>query len=90
MCACEKRRVSGIMKKIIFVYNEGMAKKKQKKMCDVCGGSGQTSFFKGVSRFLLSVEECAECAGTGYELSVVIDETKNNQAGKRKKRGLKK
>lgn len=45
-----------------------MAKKEQKKTCDICGGSGQLSFFKGVSRFLLSTEECSECAGTGYEL----------------------
>jgi DnaJ-class molecular chaperone len=45
-----------------------MAKKEQKKTCDICGGSGQLSFFKGVSRFLLSTEECSECAGTGYQL----------------------
>jgi len=33
--------------------------------CPACGGSGQLSTFKGVSRFLLTVEECPECAGTG-------------------------
>ena len=45
-----------------------MAKKAQRKICDICGGSGQLSFFKGASRFLLSAEECDECAGTGYRL----------------------
>lgn len=45
-----------------------MANEEQKKICDICGGSGQLSFFKGVSRFLLSTEECEECAGTGYRL----------------------
>lgn len=36
--------------------------------CPACGGSGQLGFFKGVSRFLLTVEECPECAGLGYLL----------------------
>ena len=39
-----------------------------KQTCEMCGGSGQLSYFKGVSRFLLSVEECPECAGLGYIL----------------------
>ncbi|MEN8189774.1 MAG: HU family DNA-binding protein [Thermodesulfobacteriota bacterium] len=33
--------------------------------CAFCNGSGQISYFKGVSRFLLSEEECPECGGTG-------------------------
>lgn len=37
-----------------------------KKTCDTCGGSGQISYFKGVSRFLLSCEECPACLGIGY------------------------
>ena len=37
-----------------------------KKVCEFCSGSGQISYFKGVSRFLLSTEECPECAGLGY------------------------
>ena len=37
-----------------------------KKLCESCGGSGQIQYFKGVSRFLLSTEECPECAGMGY------------------------
>ncbi|WP_417914343.1 hypothetical protein [Candidatus Electronema sp. JM] len=34
--------------------------------CPACGGSGQLSSFKGESRFLLSVEECLLCCGTGF------------------------
>jgi len=37
-----------------------------KKVCEICNGSGQLSSFKGVSRFLLSWEECPECGGLGY------------------------
>ncbi len=37
-----------------------------KKPCQTCGGSGQISGFQGVSRFLLSWEECPECCGLGY------------------------
>ncbi len=36
-----------------------------KKICPICEGSGQLSSFKGVSRFLLSWEECPECGGLG-------------------------
>jgi DnaJ-class molecular chaperone len=36
--------------------------------CPSCGGSGQISYFAGVSRFLLSFEECPGCAGLGYLL----------------------
>jgi DnaJ-class molecular chaperone len=35
-------------------------------VCPSCGGSGQIQFFQGESRFLLTVEECPECCGTGY------------------------
>lgn len=40
-----------------------------KKICESCGGTGQISYFKGVSRFLLSCEECPECGGLGYIFS---------------------
>lgn len=33
--------------------------------CEFCNGTGETSTFKGVSRFLLSREECPVCCGTG-------------------------
>lgn len=42
---------------------------RMEKKCESCGGSGQISYFKGVSRFLLSCEECPECAGLGYIVS---------------------
>jgi DnaJ-class molecular chaperone len=45
-----------------------MVKTRKNDMCPVCGGTGQINYFKGVSRFLLSSEECPECAGTGYRL----------------------
>ena len=53
-----------------------MAKKKKKIVCDFCGGTGQLSFFKGVSRFLLSTEECSECAGIGFHLDFDKDKAK--------------
>jgi len=37
-----------------------------KKECSTCGGTGQIGFFQGVSRFLLSWEECPQCCGTGF------------------------
>jgi DnaJ-class molecular chaperone len=37
-----------------------------KKPCEHCGGTGQLSYFKGESRFLLTWFECPECCGTGY------------------------
>jgi len=33
--------------------------------CPGCNGTGQITYFGGVSRFLLSHEECPECYGTG-------------------------
>jgi DnaJ-class molecular chaperone len=63
-----------------------MAKEEQKEICDVCGGIGQISFFQGVSRFLLSTEECSECAGTGYQLNSIKDQTENSNTLKNKKR----
>ncbi len=41
---------------------------KEQTPCPTCGGSGQISFFKGESRFLLSDEECPACCGLGYLL----------------------
>jgi len=38
---------------------------KQTVPCPACGGSGQLRSFKGESRFLLTVEECPLCCGTG-------------------------
>jgi hypothetical protein len=36
------------------------------KRCELCAGTGDVTFFKGESRFLLSREECDACCGTGY------------------------
>ena len=52
-----------------------------KKKCEFCNGTGQTSYFKGVSRFLLSVEECLECAGLGF---VVVPDADDKKKEKKK------
>ena len=63
-----------------------MTKKKKKKTCAICGGTGQISYFKGVSRFLLSNEECEECAGTGYILDTLEEKTEKTAKRKSKKK----
>ncbi|MDJ0624610.1 MAG: hypothetical protein QNJ17_16725 [Desulfocapsaceae bacterium] len=34
-------------------------------VCDICGGTGQIGIFRGLSRFIMTYEECPECYGTG-------------------------
>jgi DnaJ-class molecular chaperone len=47
-----------------------------KKACEHCGGTGQLSYFKGESRFLLTWFECPECCGTGCQVeSNAADDT---------------
>ncbi len=53
-----------------------------KKECEFCAGSGQVSYFKGVSRFLLSVEDCPECCGLGF---IVPPDEKEIEKGKTEK-----
>ena len=36
------------------------------KICDICEGSGQVCSFKGVSRFVLTWEDCPICGGLGF------------------------
>jgi DnaJ-class molecular chaperone len=61
-------------------------KKGKKKICPGCGGSGQVSFFQGESRFLLTMEECPECFGTGMLLKGSDPKKKKKRtAGKNKK-----
>jgi DnaJ-class molecular chaperone len=38
----------------------------QKIPCPACHGTGQWTFFGGVSRFFFTVEECPECGGLGF------------------------
>jgi len=68
-----------------------MKNKKQKKICDVCGGTGQVSYFKGVSRFLLTSEECDACAGTGFRFESFGNNSANpnSHLSKKKKKGKK-
>lgn len=50
-----------------------------KKDCQSCGGTGQIRFFQGVSRFLLTEEECPECAGLGYVVENNGEDTQKRQ-----------
>jgi len=50
--------------------NNTESSKKQTTPCPGCGGSGQTSFFGGASRFMLTWEDCPDCCGTG----IILDE----------------
>ena len=59
-------------------------KSKQRQPCEFCGGSGQLSFFKGASRFLLSVEECSACNGTGLGPDPAGAETAGSDRKKKK------
>lgn len=54
-----------------------MTKEDPPKTCPVCGGTGQGSFSKDVNRFLLSTEECYECAGTGCQLDSENERAEN-------------
>jgi DnaJ-class molecular chaperone len=42
-------------------YNE------MKKTCQTCGGTGQLGHFQGVSRFIITWVECADCLGSGID-----------------------
>jgi len=53
--------------------------------CPSCGGSGQISYFKGVSRFLLTCEECPECAGLGCKLDPATEEKADATSNRPKK-----
>ncbi|WP_417912980.1 hypothetical protein [Candidatus Electronema sp. TJ] len=52
--------------------------KKPAAPCPACGGSGQLSFFQGESRFLLTVEECPHCCGTGLAPEEQQDRLRND------------
>jgi len=44
--------------------------------CRGCGGSGQTSYFGGASRFMFTWEDCPDCHGTGITLAETSPESK--------------
>jgi len=56
---------------------------KKSTPCIGCGGSGQTSFFGGASRFMFTWEDCPDCYGTGITLDETIaDEPNTSTSGK--------
>jgi DnaJ-class molecular chaperone len=56
-----------------------------KTTCEICGGSGHISFFQGVSRFLLTWEECPACSGTGLTLEAEGNEPDQSRGKKKRK-----
>ncbi len=61
-----------------------------KKTCDTCGGSGQTGHFQGVSRFVITWEDCTECLGTGFiDTAETTDETSKSNDKEEDKAGEK-
>lgn len=46
-------------------------KQRDKRDCPGCSGTGQVSWFGGVSRFHFTYADCPECNGTGF----ISDET---------------
>lgn len=48
---------------------ESISPAKPRPPCSSCGGSGQVSFFRGVSRFVMDWEDCPDCLGTGQAQS---------------------
>ncbi len=45
------------------------------KSCEGCGGTGQTGFFAGESRFVITWDECPDCCGTGVIIASKNDTT---------------
>ena len=43
-----------------------MSQTKQPSPCPGCNGTGQMTWFGGVSRFQFSYEDCPECDGVGF------------------------
>ncbi len=54
--------------------------------CPGCGGSGETAFFGGESRFMLTREDCPDCCGTGIQLDEKVPH-KTPEAGPSTPRG---
>ncbi len=53
------------------------------KICDICQGSGEVSFFKGESRFLISQETCPACNGSGFSSDEDNTTKKQNNGNKK-------
>ena len=53
-----------------------------RKTCEVCEGSGQICSFKGVSRFVLTWEDCPLCGGVGFTI-LEADEKKTTNTSEK-------
>lgn len=53
-------------------YYKGMEKK-----CASCGGTGQLGHFQGISRFIITWEECSDCLGSG--IAAVTEQEKKEK-----------
>ena len=65
--------------------DEHVKTNKGKKTCDVCEGSGQICEFRGVSRFVLSWDDCPLCGGMGFIMSDKDDADKASDQEEAKK-----
>lgn len=62
----------------------------EKIPCPACHGTGQWTFFGGVSRFFFTVEECPECGGLGFLLPADETAPKKKPTGRTNKARRKK
>lgn len=53
--------------------------------CEICGGSGQIGMFHGVSRFVITWEDCPDCSGTGLQNMDTSNEKNLQKADKKDK-----
>ena len=53
--------------------------------CEVCEGSGQICSFRGVSRFVLTWEDCPVCGGLGFTTGETDAKEKTSEPKKEEK-----
>ncbi len=61
-------------------------KESMKEPCPVCEGSGQVSYFGGVSRFVITWDDCPECLGSGVALPEEEEKSERDGEGKEEKK----
>jgi DnaJ-class molecular chaperone len=66
-----------------FTVAENEENQQVKKICEVCEGSGQICEFRGVSRFVLSWDDCPVCGGMGF---LLLEKDANGSTSKEAKK----